>query len=404
MYPAQRRTRQARFGAKVPPLSNAWRLGSAGESTLRVPVFNLERARDRIEKDLLVRWQDLLANTAFVLGEEVAEFERSFARYVGAAACVGVGNGTDALTLALKALGIGPGDEVLVPAFTFFATYESVALAGATPVLVDVEPGTLLLDLAAAEASVSERTRALVGVHLYGLPMNGPAVDDFCLEHGILWVEDAAQAHGASIVSADGQERAAGTLGRAASWSFYPSKNLGCFGDGGAVTSGDPEVVARVRSLANHGQIGRYLHGEIGTNSRLDALQAAVLHCRLALLDEANRSRTSIVKRYREAFNGQPGLTLLDEPAYARSAHHLFVLRSSHRDALQNHLAEAGIGSAVHYPRTVADQPAVAEAHRGQSFPAASRAATEVLALPLFPELEAAEVDAVIEGVLAFKR
>lgn len=363
---------------------------------MNVPVFNLQRARERIAEPLAERWQRILENTAFVGGQEVEEFEMAFADFLGAAGCVGVGNGTDALTVALRALDLGPEDEVLVPAFTFFATWESVALAGARPVAVDIDPETYLLDLESAQRALGERTVGMVGVHLYGCPMAIDAVDAFCREHDLWFVEDAAQAHGASI-----NGRSVGTLGRLAAWSFYPSKNLGCFGDGGAVTSEDRELLERVRRLANHGQTGRYEHVAVGTNSRLDALQAAVLNCRLPLLEDDNRRRGEIVGQYRSRL-AKHGLVFQEIPENGRSAWHLATVRLPERDELVAWLRERGVGSAIHYPRAIPEQPVLQGTAMARDVPEASRAAREVVSLPLFPELTDDEVAAVCDAVEGF--
>ena len=250
---------------------------------MNVPILDLGRTRRRIASELDERWRRILDETSFVLGPEVREFETAFASYLGVTDCVGLANGTDALVLALRALGLRPGDEVIVPAFSFFATAEAVALLGGQVVFADVDAETLNLDPADAAARVTERTVGILGVHLYGRPFDVDAVLALCQRHGLWLVEDAAQAHGARW-----QGRRVGGFGQLAAWSFYPTKNLGCFGDGGAATGNDRELVERVRTLGNQGQAGRYHHVAVGTNSRLDSLQAAVLNCRLPLLDEDN--------------------------------------------------------------------------------------------------------------------
>ena len=365
---------------------------------MKVPVFDLERAKARIEPQLLERWQSILASKAFVLGPEVTEFEEAFAGSLSAeAGCVAVANGTDALTLALSALEVGPEDEVLVPGFTFFASWESIVLAGARPVAVDIDPSTFNIDLAAAEQRLSSRTRGMVVVHLYGQPIDHRAVQEFCDEHGIWFVEDAAQAHGASSHGC-----AAGTLGRLASWSFYPSKNLGCFGDGGAVTSCDLQLLERVRRLANHGQTGRYYHVEVGTNSRLDALQAAVLNCRLPLLEESNERRARHVAQYNAELDGLDSIVLPVVQGGIVSANHLYTIRTARRDDLIRHLTSSGIGCAVHYPLSVAQQPGADAEDQLEFLPNSMRAASEVLSLPLFPEMTEEEVALVCQAMRAF--
>ncbi len=367
-------------------------------STLKVPGFDLGRAVRRIAPELETRWRRLVARTQFVGGDEVAEFEESFARFLGVGGCVGVANGTDALVLCLRALGLRPGDEVIVPAFTFVASAAAVVLAGGRPVFADVEPGTLNLDPASAAARIGPQTAGVIGVHLYGRPFAVDAVLDLCRERGLWLLEDAAQAHGALASG-----RRVGGFGRLAAWSFYPSKNLGCFGDGGAVTGNDRELLGRVRRLANHGRSGHYHHVEVGTNSRLDALQATVLNCRLPLLDEDNRRRREIACRYHGMLAGVGDLRLLEDPSGACAVYHQFTVRSRSRGALREHLAARGIGSSVHYPEPLHRQPGlVAVLGEQEGLPEAEAAAREVLCLPMFPELEDAEVEAVGAAVRDF--
>jgi len=363
-----------------------------------VPYLDLARARARIADPLHERWRTILDTNAFVLGPEVRELERAFAEYLEAGGVVGVANGTDALVVALRALGLAPGDEVVVPAFSFFATAEAVVLAGGTPVFCDVLPETWNLDPADAAARVTERTVGIVGVHLYGRPFDYAAVRELCDARSLWLLEDAAQAHGARW-----RGRRVGTLGALAGWSFYPTKNLGAFGDGGAISGDDGELLERARRIANHGQTSRYHHVAIGTNSRLDALQAAVLNLRLATLDEDNAARRRLAALYREGLEGVGDLRLPidhpdDEPVY-----HQLTIASSRRDALQEHLAAQGVGSSVHYPSALHLQPAMAGLFsEAPSLPVAERSGGEVLCLPMFAELTEAEVARVVEAVRAF--
>ncbi|HVS04139.1 MAG TPA: DegT/DnrJ/EryC1/StrS family aminotransferase [Thermoanaerobaculia bacterium] len=362
----------------------------------RVPLFDLRPAAAALEGELLERWRRLLTATSFVGGDEVAAFEEGWARFLGAPASVGVANGTDALVLALRALGVRPGDEVVVPAFTFFATAEAVAWAGATPVCADVDAATLQIDPADAAARVGRRTVGLIAVHLYGQPCALDAIAELCDRRGLWLVEDAAQAHGATF---DG--RRVGTFGRLAGWSFYPSKNLGCFGDGGAVTGADAGALARVRLLANHGRLEQYTHGALGTNSRLDALQAAVLNLRLAGLEAANERRRAIAARYLEALAGVGDLRFVATHPQGVGVYHQMTVRTAARDPLRRHLGEQGIGTAVFYPLPLHRQPAFAD-RRVPSLPVAEAAAGEVLCLPIYPQLADDAVDRVCAAVRAF--
>jgi dTDP-4-amino-4,6-dideoxygalactose transaminase len=364
-----------------------------------VPILDLSRTRRRIAPQLAERWERVLDQTSFILGPEVKEFEAAFAAYQEVEACVALANGTDALVLALRALGLQPGDEVIVPAFSFFATAEAVLLLGGKVVFADVDPETLNLDPADAAARVTPRTVGVIGVHLYGRPFDVDAVLDLCGRHKLWLLEDAAQAHGARW-----KGRRVGGFGQLAAWSFYPTKNLGCFGDGGAATGNDRALVQRVHSLANHGQASRYHHVEVGTNSRLDSLQAAVLNCRLPLLDADNARRGEIACRYHGAFAGVGDVRLIPDPPGAQSVYHQFTLRTGRRDALMEHLKSRGIASAVHYPSPLHHQPAMAglcDARDGD-LPVSTAAALEVLCLPVFPELTNEEVEAVGVAVRSF--
>ncbi len=298
-----------------------------------IPSFDLTRARSRIAQELRHRFDVVLERNAFVGGSEVAELEESFARFLGASGCVGVANGTDALVVALRALGLQPGDEVIVPAFTFIATGSAVALAGGLPVFADVDAETFNLDPTRVESRVTSRTVGVVGVHLFGVPFDVEGVRAVCRRHQLWLVEDAAQAHGTLY-----RERRVGTFGELATWSFYPSKNLGAFGDAGAVTGMDGELLDRVRRIANHGRAEHYRHTELGTNSRLDGLQAAVLNCRLPNLEDDNAQRRRIADRYTEALKDLDGLILPRAPEGTTPVWHQYTVRCEARDDLQKHL------------------------------------------------------------------
>ena len=365
---------------------------------MSVPYLDLARARARLEPELLDRWRRILDANAFVLGPEVAAFETAFAELLGARGVVGVGNGTDALTVAVRTLGLGPGDEVLVPAFSFFATAEAVVLAGGVPVFCDIESETFNLDPAEIDRRATPRTRGVVGVHLYGRSFDADPIAAACRRHGLWLVEDAAQAHGAKY-----RGRRVGTLGDLAAWSFYPTKNLGAFGDAGAISGMDAAVLALARRLANHGQSARYEHREVGTNSRLDTLQAAVLNLRLRTLDADNAARRRWGALYREGLAGVGDLRLPADRADDEPVYHQMTVATARRDALQKFLAERGVGASVHYPSPLHRQAALASILPAPpSLPHAERAAREVLCLPMFAELTEAEVQEAIAAVRAF--
>ncbi|MBV8079327.1 MAG: DegT/DnrJ/EryC1/StrS family aminotransferase [Actinobacteria bacterium] len=347
---------------------------------MNVPFADLSRGVAAARPELDEAIGAVLDGGRFILGDHVARFERAFADWCGAHDAVGVASGTDAIALALRAVGVGSGDEVIVPANTCVPTVAGVEAAGAVPVLADVDPATWTLDPASAARVVTARTRAVVAVHLYGLC----ADVDGLRELGLKVVEDAAQAHGAEL-----RGRRAGTLGDAAAFSFYPTKNLGAFGDGGAVVTNDPDTAALVRSLRVYGESARYESVRRGWNSRLDELQAAILLVRLGHLDASLARRRELVRRY-EAIP----LPRQPVPEGFGHAYHLYVVRSADREALRRRLADAGVETLVHYPRAVHQHPAYAalgHAGLGES----ERLAAEVVSLPLYAELTDAEADAV---------
>ena len=349
----------------------------------------------------------VLASGRFVLGPEVEAFERSFAAAVGVRAAVGVSSGTDALTLALAAAGVGPGDRVLTTAFSAGYTALGILRSGAEPVFAEVEPGTLCLDAEAAER-VFDRARiaAVVPVHLYGHTAAGwPRLLESAAARGLPVIEDACQAHGARF-----RGRPLGSFGRAAAFSFYPTKNLGGLGEGGAVVTDDPELAARVRTLRQGGEDDRRRHVRRGWNARLDELQAAVLRVRLEALEPGNRARRRLAEEYRAALAGLP-LEVVDPAPDTESARHLFVVRCRSRDAFRRHLADAGIATLVHFPEALPDQPAfrglgpVGDGTGASSpprCPEAARAAAEVVSLPFHPALTAAEIGRVAAAARSF--
>jgi dTDP-4-amino-4,6-dideoxygalactose transaminase len=335
----------------------------------------------------------------YILGEEVRQFEAEFAAYLGVGHGVGVGSGTEALHLALAACGIGPGDEVITVAHTAVATVAAIELAGATPVLVDIEPDYFTLDPLQLERALSPRTKAIIPVHLYGQPADLEPIRSFARQRGLRVIEDCAQAHGAMYHS-----RRVGAWGDVACFSFYPTKNLGALGDGGMVVTNDPEVAQRARLLREYGWAERYVSHVPGWNSRLDEVQAAVLRVKLRCLDADNAARERLAAWYDDALS-VAGLTLPVRRPEATHVFHLYVVRAPRRAELQAHLKARGVGALVHYPVPVHLQPAYRGRLRGgERLPETERAAREVLSLPMYPELTEAEVQRVIQAIQDFER
>jgi dTDP-4-amino-4,6-dideoxygalactose transaminase len=359
-----------------------------------VPFFDLGGMTQEVRSDVDAAWSTLLGTGHFVGGAEVDRFEEEWARYCGTAHAIGVANGTDALTLTLRALAIGAGDEVVVPANTFIATAEAVVLAGATPRFADVDPDTLLLTADGLAAAITSRTSAVIAVHLYGQTADMDAISVTAERAALAVLEDAAQAHGASWWG-----RPAGSLGRAGCFSFYPGKNLGAFGDAGAVVTDDADLTERLRSLRNHGRVSgsHYRHGDIGTNSRLDSVQAAVLSAKLPRLDAWVEARRAIVGQYREALGDGPMHLVATAPG-AEHACHLAVVEVPDRDAVRAGLGRLGIETAVHYPVPCHRHGPYRRFATGP-LPVAEGAAERVLSLPLFPHMSVEQITRVCEAV-----
>lgn len=360
----------------------------------RVPFVDLAAAHAEVAAGIEGAWFRVHATSSFVGGAEVERFEEAWARECGTRHAVGVASGTDALHLTLRALGVGPGDEVVVPTTTFVATAAAVVLAGATPRFVDVDPRSLLVAPEAVEQAVTRRTAAIIAVHLYGAVPDMGALADVAARAGAALVEDAAQAHGATW-----RGRPAGSLGVAGCFSFYPTKNLGALGDGGAVTTDDGALARRIRTLSDHGRSPRSRHEHLvpGTNSRLDALQAAVLAAKLPHLAGWTAARRALARRYRDRLAGTPAQPVV-EPEGVRSAHHLMVVRVPERDRVREDLAAQGIDTGVHYPVPCHRTPAFRH-HSPGPLPVSERAATEILSLPLYPQLDPGLVDRVCEAL-----
>lgn len=358
-----------------------------------IPLFATRAAVEPLVPAVAERMRAVLEGGRYILGPEVEAFESELSTYLGVAECVGVANGTDALTIALRALGVGRGDEVVVPALTFYATAEAVVNAGADPVFCDVDPQTLCMTSDTASVAITERTAALLPVHLFGNPAPMDELTNLARKHGLALLEDAAQAAGARL---DG--RMAGALGDAATFSFFPSKNLGGFGDGGAVVTDDPELAARARRLRFHGSKDKLIHTEVGYNSRLDELQAAGLRVLLPHLESWTAARRQVAEAYDRVGLGE----LVDLPRETRGAehcYHLYVTCTPERNRLQAMLAEAGIGSRPYYTTPLHRQPALSAFSPAAPLPAAERAAQQNLALPMGPALGEAEIAAVVSAV-----
>jgi dTDP-4-amino-4,6-dideoxygalactose transaminase len=366
------------------------------DSVVSIPLVDLKTQYDSIRNDIDGAIAAVLNECAFVGGPFVRQFEQAFADYCGVKHCVGVANGTDALFLAMKALGIGPGDEVITVANTFVATSEAITLAGARPIFVDIDPNTYLIDVDRIEEKITPRTKAIIPVHLYGQPADMEAIRGIARKHGLAIVGDAAQAHGAS----DGGTPIA-RLADITCFSFYPGKNLGAYGDGGALVTDDEKWAAAARMFANHGRTINNGHDVEGVNSRLDGLQAAVLSVKLRHLERWTESRRRIAYRYNEALEGCHVVTPR-ERRDVRAVYHLYVVRvpSSQRDRLREHLAASGIATGIHYPTALPYlNPYKGLGHTAVDFPESLKASGEILSLPIYPELTDDQIQYIADRV-----
>lgn len=366
---------------------------------IKVPFLELAPAYAELRDDLDAAYHRVMDSGWYLLGDELTHFESEFAAYCEAAHCVGVANGLDALHLILRAFRIGPGDEVIVPTHTFIATWLAVSYAGATPVPVEPDPRTFNLDPARIERAITPKTRAILPVHLYGQPADMDPILALARAHKLKVIEDAAQSHGARYKS-----RRAGSLADAAAFSFYPAKNLGAIGDGGAITTNDPDLAERLRALRNYGSRQKYHHECLGFNSRLDDLQAAFLRVKLRKLDEWNARRRAVASRYLAALSSIPSLELPFVPGYAEPVWHIFAVRDarrpSKRDQLQSSLAASGIGTLIHYPIPPHLSGAYSSAgYKPGSFPVAEEIASTELSLPMGPHLSPQQQDSVIDAL-----
>lgn len=362
---------------------------------MKIPFLDLAAQQAEIAHEVLPVWERLFATAGFIGGEQVDEFEREYAEFIGVGYCIGVGNGTDAIELALRAAGVCPGDEVIIPVNTFIATAEAISRIGAVPVFVDVDPDHLLIDPDAVEAAITPRTRAIVPVHLYGQTAPMDALTPIATRHGIVIVEDAAQSQGASSNSGR-----AGALGRVAATSFYPGKNLGAAGDAGAVLTDDPAVADLVRNLGAHGSSVKYVHDRVGVNSRLDAVQAVVLRAKLRRLEAWNSARRAAAERYAELLADVPGVRVPTVRPGNVDVWHLYVVQVDERERVLAGLGAAGVGAAIHYPTPLHLTGAYAGSDdREGEFPVAEAAAERILSLPMFPHLTAEQQVHVVDSL-----
>jgi dTDP-4-amino-4,6-dideoxygalactose transaminase len=360
-----------------------------------IPLVDLQLQYRQIREEVLTAFDEALTSMHLALGPNVQEFEREWCEFSRVRHTIGVASGTDALQLLLHAWGIGPGDEVIAPSFTFIATIEAIMLLGATPVLADVDPETLCIDPADVASKITSRTRAIIPVHIYGHPADMDALKGVVAGREIRLLEDAAQAHGALY-----RGTPVGSLGDGAAFSFYPSKNLAAYGEGGAITVEDDEVDTTVRALRVHGSLERYVHRMIGYNSRLDELQAAVLRIKLRRLAAWNDARRVHAARYNAQLAGLPDVVLPVEKQWARGVYHVYTIRSARRDELAAALGEQGVGHAIHYRIPCHLQDALSDlGYPRGSLPETERAANEVLSLPMYPELTNEQIDRVCEVV-----
>lgn len=370
----------------------------------KIQMVDLHGQYLKIKAEVDAAIAEVIDSSAFIGGPAVGRFASALAQYTGAAHVIPCGNGTDALQIALMALGLRSGDEVIVPAFTYVASAEVIALLGLRPVLVDVDRSTFNIDISCMERALTPRTRAVIPVHLFGQSCDMAPVLDFATAHGLYVVEDNAQSLGAVYTFPDGRRRHTGTLGHIGCTSFFPSKNLGCYGDGGALFTDDPALAERIRMTANHGQRIKYHHDVVGCNSRLDALQAAVLEVKLRHLEEYCSARGEAAARYRALLSGTEGIELPAETSYSTHVYHQFTLKvaGGRRDALKEHLASRGIPSMIYYPLPLHHQQAYRQ--EGLSLPAAEALAQSVLSLPMHTELTAGVQERIAEAVKDFFR
>ncbi len=360
---------------------------------MNVPLLDLKAQYKTIKPEIDAAIQRVVDSCAFAGGPEVEQFEREFAHYCDAKYCAGVSSGTSALELLVRAYGIGKGDEVIVPANTFFATAEGVMLAGATPVFVDADASTALINPALIGKAVTKKTKAIIPVHLYGQPVDLDPILEIAKAHGLKVIEDCAQAHGARY-----KGKKVGALGDSGAFSFYPGKNLGAYGEAGGIVTNDDRVLEFVRLYRDHGSPRKYEHVMVGTNDRLDGIQGAVLRVKLAHLDSWNEKRRRLAADYRELLSRDERVRWIEEHEHSEAVYHLFVVRVPHRDAVLAKLKDAGIGAGIHYPHALHLLPATKDlGYKKGDFPVAEELADSILSLPFYPEMTGEQMEYVVK-------
>ena len=371
----------------------------------KIQMVDLQTQYQHIKEDIDCNIQEVIDSAAFIKGAAVQTFQSNLERYTGSKHVIPVGNGTDALQIALMSLGLSPGDEVITPTFTFIATAEVVALLGLKPVVVDVDWDTMNISVASILKAITPRTKVIVPVHLFGQCAAMDSIMSIAEEHGLYVIEDACQAIGAEYTSEDGHKRQAATIGHIGCTSFFPSKNLGCYGDGGAIFTNDDQLAAQMRAIANHGMVIRYHHDYIGVNSRLDSIQAAVLNAKLPHLDEYIVARQRTAAYYDQAFAGNPHILIPARESRSTHVFHQYTLRliDVNRDALREALAEKGIPSMIYYPIPLHMQKAYQDPrYQEGDFPIAEKVCACVLSLPMHTELDDEQLAYITQSVLAF--
>ncbi|MEE0952076.1 MAG: DegT/DnrJ/EryC1/StrS family aminotransferase [Paludibacteraceae bacterium] len=368
----------------------------------KIQMVDLQSQYQRIKQDIDEGIQEVIQSAAFIKGKKVTDFQHNLEQYTGAKHVIPVGNGTDALQIALMALGLKPGDEVITPTFTFIATAEVVALLGLTPVVVDVDWDTMNMDMDAVRRAITPKTKAIVPVHLFGQCVEMEALMHLAKEHNLYIIEDACQAIGAQYTFSNGETKQAGTMGHIGCTSFFPSKNLGCYGDGGAIFTNDDELAARMQAIANHGMVVRYHHDMIGVNSRLDSIQAAVLDAKLPHLDEYIAARQQAAAYYDNAFASNEKVLIPCRAPHSTHVFHQYTLRviGADRDSLREGLAEKGIPAMIYYPVPLHQQKAYLDPrYKEGDFPIAERLAACVLSLPMHTELDEEQLEYITSAV-----